>query len=74
MPWKSLCEGCRSVRVIVTPKQSRFLMCLHAQVDPRYPKYPNQPVRHCLAYGPVSSVPKTELPPPMSGGDGQHES
>ena len=47
---QTLCQTCQHVRVIVTPKQSRFLMCLLTQTDSRWPKYPPQPVRNCTGY------------------------
>jgi hypothetical protein len=49
---RSLCETCRHLRIVVTPKGSRFLLCrLHAS-DPVYPKYPAQPIVRCA--GPES--------------------
>jgi hypothetical protein len=42
----SLCERCVSMRVVVTPR-SRFLLCEKSRGDPRYPKYPPQPVVRC---------------------------
>ena len=49
----SLCETCRWVRIVTTSKGSRFLLCgLHA-TDPRFPKYPPQPVLHCRGFAPV---------------------
>lgn len=41
---RSLCETCTFMREIVTPKGSRFLLCQLSQTDPKYPKYPPQPV------------------------------
>ena len=46
----SLCERCDHLRVVISGKGSRFLYCKHSQEDDRYPKYPPQPVRDCLAY------------------------
>ncbi|MBA4192038.1 MAG: hypothetical protein C0467_29015 [Planctomycetaceae bacterium] len=51
----SLCETCGSMREIVTPRGSRFLMCRLAATDPTFAKYPPQPVVHCSGY-----VPKEE--------------
>ena len=66
----SLCERCERLRVIVSGKGSRFLLCQHSTVDGRYPKYPRQPVRACGAFlpaqGPPASVPQAapiSLPP-----------
>lgn len=57
----SLCERCRHVRVIVTPRGSRFLLCRLSQVNPAYPRYPAQPVYHCQGY---DSSPAPEAGPP----------
>jgi hypothetical protein len=46
----SLCESCASMREIVTPKRSRFLLCRLSYDDPEYPKYPPQPVVQCNGY------------------------
>jgi hypothetical protein len=46
----SLCERCERLRVVISGKGSRFLLCKHSQADIRYPKYPPQPVRLCGAY------------------------
>jgi hypothetical protein len=43
----SLCETCRHTREIITPKNSRFLLCLLSVTDARYAKYPPQPVVRC---------------------------
>ena len=47
---QSLCETCVSMREVVTPKGSRFLLCQLAQTDPAFPKYPPQPVVRCVGY------------------------
>ena len=47
---QSLCETCGMVRVILTPRQSRFLLCEKSLNDPAYPKYPPQPVVACRGY------------------------
>lgn len=41
-----LCPSCRHVRAIVT-ERSRFWLCTRARTDPRYRKYPPQPVVAC---------------------------
>jgi hypothetical protein len=46
-PTNSLCETCRQMREIVSGKGSRFLLCHLAQDDPRFPKYPPQPIIKC---------------------------
>lgn len=49
----SLCEQCGWVRVIRTPKGSRFLLCRRAEQDPRFPKYPPQPLARCFGFQPL---------------------
>jgi hypothetical protein len=46
----SLCETCRHLRPVVTPKGSRFLLCRRHESEPIYPKYPPQPVVRCLGH------------------------
>jgi hypothetical protein len=46
----SLCETCSSMREVVTPKGSRFLLCQLSRTNPDYPKYPPQPVVRCDGY------------------------
>ena len=48
----SLCETCVSMREVVTPKGSRFLLCQLSKTDLRSPKYPPQPVVRCEGYRP----------------------
>jgi hypothetical protein len=47
---RSLCETCASMREVITPKGSRFLLCRLSQADPAFPKYPPQPVVRCDGY------------------------
>jgi hypothetical protein len=49
---RSLCETCASMREVVTPKGSRFLLCRLSQTEPAFPKYPPQPVVRCDGYRP----------------------
>ena len=49
---QSLCETCDSMREVVTPKGSRFLLCQLSQTDPAFPKYPPQPVVRCDGFRP----------------------
>jgi hypothetical protein len=44
---RSLCETCCSMREVVTPKGSRFLLCQLSQTDPKDARYPPQPVLQC---------------------------
>jgi RimJ/RimL family protein N-acetyltransferase len=46
----SLCDSCRQLRNVVTPKGSRFLLCQLSLTDPSYPKYPPQPVMDCNGF------------------------
>jgi hypothetical protein len=46
----SLCDTCASMREVVTPRGSRFLLCQLSRTDPEYPKYPAQPVVKCDGY------------------------
>ncbi len=46
----SLCEICASMREVITPKGSRFLLCQLSRTDPAFPKYPPQPVAQCGGY------------------------
>jgi hypothetical protein len=48
----SLCETCASMREVITPRGSRFLLCRLSSSDPAYPKYPPQPVLRCDGYRP----------------------
>lgn len=43
----SLCAACLRGRPIVSGRGSTFLLCEHSQDDPRFPKYPTQPVVSC---------------------------
>ncbi|SIO58068.1 hypothetical protein SAMN05444166_5557 [Singulisphaera sp. GP187] len=46
----SLCERCEGMRVIISGKGSRFLLCERSQTDARFVKYPSQPVLRCQGY------------------------
>ena len=48
----SLCETCAWMREVITPRRSRFLLCQLSTTDPRFPKYPPQPVVRCAGYRP----------------------
>ncbi len=47
---ESLCKTCEHAREIVSGTGSHFLLCRVSQTDPRYPKYPPQPVLRCEGY------------------------
>jgi hypothetical protein len=53
----SLCRRCQHVRTVSNSRGSVFLLCQLALNDPRFPKYPPQPVVRCSGY---SSVPAIE--------------
>jgi hypothetical protein len=38
------------MKEVRTPKGSRFLLCERSRSDPRYAKYPPQPVVKCAGY------------------------
>jgi hypothetical protein len=40
------------MREVLTPKESRFLLCQLSKTDPAFPKYPPQPVVRCEGYRP----------------------
>lgn len=46
----SLCETCASMREVITPKGSRFLLCQLSKNDPAFRRYPPQPVVRCNGY------------------------
>ncbi|MCH2102916.1 MAG: hypothetical protein MK297_02765 [Planctomycetes bacterium] len=50
-----LCPGCTHVRVIESASGSRFLMCRLAKEDPRFAKYPPQPVVRCRGHEAASA-------------------
>jgi hypothetical protein len=47
-----LCPGCVHVRRIVSDKGSTFLRCELSRDDPRFARYPPQPVRACPGHRP----------------------
>lgn len=42
-----LCPTCRHVRIVRSDRGSSFFLCRRAASDPRYRKYPPQPVVTC---------------------------
>jgi hypothetical protein len=46
----SLCETCQQMREIISAKGARFLLCGLSRSDPRFPKYPPQPLVQCAGY------------------------
>jgi hypothetical protein len=64
---RSLCETCASMREVITPKGSRFLLCRLSLVDPGFVKYPPQPVVRCDGYRPRPEADERDT---TEGGDG----
>lgn len=50
MSGASQCESCAFLKLVVSSSGSRFLMCRLAKTDPRFSKYPPQPVAGCAGY------------------------
>lgn len=46
----SLCDRCKHVRRIESARGSVFLLCTRSSEDPRYSKYPPQPVVACRGF------------------------
>ncbi len=61
MPWcemiQTLCESCRWMREVTTPR-SRFLLCELSQTNPAFPKYAPQPIVRCEGHEPKEQVDK----------------
>jgi len=45
-----LCPRCRHVKTVTSERGSTFLLCRKSAEDPRYPKYPPQPVVSCPGF------------------------
>jgi hypothetical protein len=45
-----LCPYCQNVKLITSAKGSTFLLCQLSSNDPRFPKYPPQPVARCSGF------------------------
>ncbi|MFN0008310.1 MAG: hypothetical protein ACKVXR_10405 [Planctomycetota bacterium] len=50
VPGSGLCPQCSHVKAVVSERGSTFLLCRKSAVDPRYPKYPPQPVVSCPGF------------------------
>ncbi|MCB9914924.1 MAG: hypothetical protein H6828_07210 [Planctomycetes bacterium] len=48
----SLCRGCAHLKLVRNASGSEFLLCRKAASDPRFAKYPPQPVKTCPGYAP----------------------
>ena len=55
-PWlaASLCGTCRHLRLVRSERGSAFALCRRAGDDPRFPRYPPQPVAACLGHQPAA--------------------
>jgi hypothetical protein len=49
-PYGGLCSECRHTRIIRSEKGSVFVMCGRAKTEPRFPRYPPQPVVGCPGF------------------------
>jgi hypothetical protein len=58
----TLCDSCRWKRDIVSGTGSRFLLCQLSQSDPKFAKYPPQPVLSCSGYVEHTSDPSDAKP------------
>lgn len=45
-----LCPRCRAARRIESARGSVFLLCERSREDPRFPRYPPQPVVACAGF------------------------
>jgi hypothetical protein len=71
---QSLCERCAWMREVVTPKGSRFLLCRLSQTDPRFARYPPQPIVRCAGFRPgQASVDRSDTAEDKAP-DGSHSS
>ncbi|GEM_PF-5701769 len=66
---QSLCESCRYRRWIVSGKGARFLLCKRALAKTSaashvFPKYPPQPVVHCVGF--ETALPHSTPEPPVA--------
>jgi hypothetical protein len=48
-----LCAGCQHARRIESSRGSIFYLCLRAEHDPTFKKYPALPVRSCAGFEPA---------------------
>lgn len=50
---RSLCAACAEVHRVTSERGSTFLRCGRSAVDPRFAKYPHQPVIACAGFLPA---------------------
>ncbi|MFP6603225.1 MAG: hypothetical protein VB862_11910 [Pirellulaceae bacterium] len=58
----SLCTRCSHVKEVVSGSGSRFLLCQLTFTDPRFSKYPAQPVVDCAGFEQQTPQPKESSP------------
>ena len=49
-PYGGLCSECQHARTIQSDKGSVFVLCGRAKDDPRFSRYPPQPVVRCTGF------------------------
>lgn len=52
MNYATLCKSCTRCKLVISGTGSRFFLCMLAQTDRRYLKYPPQPVVRCSGFEP----------------------
>jgi len=45
-----LCASCTHLQIVRSARGSEFVLCRLSFSDPRFPKYPPQPVLECAGY------------------------
>lgn len=61
-PEAGLCMTCRWSRRITNRRGSTFYLCLRADFDPRFVRYPPLPVLQCSGYDEADHLPYTPTP------------
>jgi len=46
----NLCDTCAFRELVRTARGSTFVLCNRSRLDPRFPKYPPQPIIRCVGY------------------------
>ena len=54
----SLCRACRNAQAIKNERGSVFMLCKLAKTDPRFNKYPPQPVLRCPGFISIQPIEK----------------
>lgn len=50
MTCESLCNSCEWMRLVVSGRGARYLLCRHGLRNHAFAKYPRQPVLECSGY------------------------